>query len=75
MAANAGMVQAGENLGFALKPSQPVGISRKRLGQDFQRDLPVELGIGGLIDLAHTPLADKGGDVVVGEARADFPVP
>ena len=27
---------------------------------------------GGLIDLAHTPLADEGGDVVVGETGADF---
>ncbi len=28
--------------------------------------------IGGLIDLAHTPLADEGGHVVMGEARADL---
>jgi hypothetical protein len=35
--------------------------------QDLQRDLPVELGIGGLIDLPHATLADEGGDVVVAE--------
>ncbi len=29
-------------------------------------------GIGGLIDLAHAPLADEGGDVVVGESGADL---
>ena len=33
--------------------------------------IPVELGVGGLIDLAHAALADEGGDVVVAEAGAD----
>ena len=32
---------------------------------------PVELGIGGLIDLAHAPLADEGGHVVMGDAVTD----
>ena len=32
----------------------------------------VQLRIGGLIDLAHPTLADEGGDLVVGESRADF---
>ena len=40
-------------------------------GQGFQDDLAVQLGVGGLIDLSHTPLADEGGHVVVGDARAD----
>ena len=31
----------------------------------------VQLGIGGLIDLAHAPLADEGGDIVMGDAGAD----
>ena len=30
------------------------------------------LGIGGLIDLAHAPLADEGGHVVMRESGADF---
>ena len=29
----------------------PIRIRRKRLGQDLQRHLPVQLGIGGLVDL------------------------
>ena len=41
------------------------------LGQDLQRHLPVQLGIGGLIDLPHAPLADEGDDVVVAESGAD----
>ena len=65
------MVQAGEHLRLSLEPSETIRISGKRLGQDLQRHLPVQLGIGGLIDLPHAPLADEGGDVVVGDARAD----
>ncbi len=50
-----GMIEAGKNLRLTLEPGQPIRISGKRLGQDLQRHLPVELGIGGLIDLAHAP--------------------
>ena len=31
----------------------------------------VQLGIGGLVDLAHAPLANEGGYVVVAESGAD----
>ena len=65
------VVQAGKNLRLSLEPGQPVRISRKRLRQDLQRHLAVELGIGGLIDLSHTPLADEGGDIVMAESGAD----
>ena len=47
-------------------------IGGERLGQDLQGDLAVELRVGGLIDLAHTPLADEGGHVVMAEAGADL---
>ncbi len=30
------------------------------------------LGVGGLVDLAHPPLADEGDDVVVAESGADL---
>ena len=41
------------------------------LSQYLQRDIAVELGVGGLPDLAHAPLADEGGHVVMAEAGAD----
>ena len=31
----------------------------------------IQLGIGGPVDLAHTPLTDEGGDVAVAESGAD----
>ena len=68
---NARMVEVGEDLRLTLKPRKPIGISGKRLGEDLQRHLPVQLGIGGLIDLAHPALANEGGDIVVAESGAD----
>ena len=58
------VVEGREDLCLTLEPCEAIRIRRKRLGQDLQRDLPVQLGIGGLIDLAHAPLTDEGGDIV-----------
>ena len=66
------VVQAGKHLRFPLKPSEAIRISGERLGQDLERDLPVQLRVGGLIDLAHPALTDQGGHLVVAESRADF---
>ena len=68
---DARMVEAGEDLRFPLEPGEAVRVSRKGVGQDLQRDIAMELGVGGLIDLSDAPLADEGGDVVVPEAVTD----
>ena len=34
-----------EDLRFAFEASQPLGISRKRLGQDLRCDVSVKLGV------------------------------
>ena len=49
----------------------PYGVSRKRFGEDLERDLTLELGVGGLIDLTHPALADEGSHVVMAEPGAD----
>ena len=41
-------------------------------GPLWTTDITIQLGIGGLIDLAYAPLADEGGDVVMAESGADF---
>ena len=66
-----GMVQAGEDLRLPREPGEPIRISGKRLGQDLQRHLPVQFGIGGLIDLSHAAFTNEGGDIVVAESGAD----
>ena len=55
-----------------MKPSQPTRVRRKRLWQNLQRHLAVQLAIGGLIDLAHPTLADEGGHLEGPECAADF---
>ena len=56
---------------LSLKPRQPIRISGKGFRQDLQRHLPVQLRIGGLIDLAHAALANEGSHIVVGDAGAN----
>ncbi len=65
-----GVVEAGEDLRLPLEPGEPVRISREGVGEDLQRHLAVELGVGGLPDLAHAAFPEQGGHVVVAEARA-----
>ena len=69
---SARVIQAGKLLRFSLEPGQPIGIFGKRLGQDRQCHLVVQLGIGGLPNLSHAALADEGGHVVVAESGADL---
>ena len=64
------MVQRGEGLRFALEACEPLGVVRERLGQDFDRDVSVQLGIAGSIHLAHPAFADLGRDLVDAKAGA-----
>ena len=53
------MVERGEDLRLALEAREPLGIARERVGQNLQRDVAVELGVAGPIDLAHPAGADR----------------
>ena len=64
------VVEAGEDLRLPLEPGEAIRISREGVGEDLQRDLAVELGVGGLPDLAHAALAQEGRDVVLAERGA-----
>ena len=58
-------------LRFSLEPSEAIRVGSERLGEDLERNLALELGIGGLIDLPHAAFADLGGDGIGAEAGAD----
>ena len=47
-----------------LEPREPIVVSRKRRRQDLDRDLTLQLGIGGPIHLSHPAFADLLGDFV-----------
>ena len=55
---------------FLLKPSDPVGRVGNRLGEDLDRDIAMQAGVGSAVDLAHTPGAEQALDLVPAEARA-----
>jgi hypothetical protein len=55
---------------ISTEAGQPVGIGCEGVGKDLQRDLAVELRVGGLPDLPHPALANEGSDLVEAEAGA-----
>ena len=46
-----GVIEAGEDLGFALEAGQAVGVGRERFREHLERHLPVELRVAGAVDL------------------------
>ena len=59
-----GMIERGQNLGFALEPREPLGIVREQIGQHLQRDVAAELRIPRAKHLAHPACADRADDFV-----------
>jgi hypothetical protein len=47
------MVQRRECLRFAGEPGEPIGIVGKRVGEDFERDIAIQLRIARAVDLPH----------------------
>ncbi len=70
-----GMIQGGQHLRFSLESTHSLGIRGKLLGQYLQRHVPIQLGIGGTVDLSHTPLAYFLSDFVVADGRSDHTIP
>lgn len=50
---NVRMVQRREHPRLALEPRHALTILGEGFGQDLERHLPVQLGVGGAIDLPH----------------------
>ena len=64
------MVQRRQRLGFALEARQPLGVVGEGLGQDLDRDVATQLGVGRAIDLAHAAGAEGGDNFIRAEAGA-----
>ena len=54
------MIERHQDLCFAGKPRQPIGIVHERLGQDLQGDVALQLRVVRAIDLSHAALTDEG---------------
>ena len=53
-----GVVQRGQDLGFAGETREAIGISGEDIRKDFDGDFAIELGIRGAVDGAHAALAE-----------------
>ena len=58
------VVERREDLGFAPEAREPIGISGHRLGQDLDRHVALQVGVGGAVDLTHSASAELGEDLV-----------
>jgi hypothetical protein len=61
------MIERGEDLRFATKAGDPFAIVHERVWQNFQRDVAIELGVPGAIDLTHAAGAKERDDLVSAE--------
>ena len=62
-----GVVQRGDRAGFAREPAAVFGVVGL---EDFERDVALEAGVAGPVDLAHAPDAEQGYDFVGAQALA-----
>ena len=65
-----GMIERGEDFGFALEAREAVGIVRERVGQDLDRDVALQPRVARAIHLAHAAGAEQRVDFVRAEASA-----
>ena len=66
-----GVVESRDRLGFALEALASLVVVGHLRRQHLERHLPVQLGVLGLIHVAHPPAAEVPDDLVVVEDRAD----
>src|SRR2546428_12535795 len=64
------MIERGEALRFASEAGDPIGIVKKALGQEFERDVATELRVARLVHLAHAARPDGREDLVRTETDA-----
>src|SRR5688500_9406327 len=64
------MIECGEGLGFTREPRDTVGVVGKRLGQNLDRDVAIQLRIARAIHLAHSAFAKLRDDFIGPEFHA-----
>ena len=69
--ADSRVIEGGGSAGLALEALERGRVLGHFRGQELERDVPAELRVLGLIDDAHAPAAELGGDPVVGDGLAD----
>jgi len=67
---DARVVERGQRPRLALESLSPVRVAGEGIGQDFQRNVTIQLRIAGAIHLAHSASTDFRGDFVWTAAHA-----
>ena len=67
-----GVIEGGQDFGFALETRQAFRIRREVRGQDFNGDVAFELRIGRPVHLTHAARTDLLADLVVAKFGARF---
>ena len=65
------MIERREKLRLALEAGAAVGVARHRVRQYLQRDVAIESGVSGAINLAHSARTDGREHFVRADATAD----
>ena len=63
------MVERRKELRLSFEAGEAVRIEPEGFGQDLERDVPIQSGVAGPIDLAHPARTDRSGDLVWADAR------
>jgi hypothetical protein len=63
------VTERGDRAGFPLEAAPAVGTGGAVFADDFDRDIAVEAGITGAIDLAHAADPEHGPDLVGAKSR------
>ena len=63
------MIERREDLSFALQARETFGIGCDRRWQHLDRDVAMEVGVAGAIDLTHPPAPMAGDDLIGADAR------
>ena len=65
------VVERRERASFPVEPRQPFLVPREQLGQDLDRDRPLQPAVDRLVDLAHASGADPAHDLVRSDPLTD----
>ena len=67
---NVRVVQRGQDFSFRLEPCEAIRVAGDRCGQHLDRDGPLEIAVGGAIDLAHTTRTERAENLIGAETRS-----
>jgi hypothetical protein len=63
------MIERGQHFGLELESAESLHVARELGRQDFERDVAVQPGIAGAVDLPHSAFAQFGQDFVRADSR------